>query len=251
MVFGPGERVQIVKRQIERGGVDALWRVASPVNKSRNVVTNESYTLTNTITLYGRTSIIGETVDWSLPDTHVNTGTVVVKSDDLLTTYTENTDYSANYTTAVITRIGTGAIFPGSTIKISYHWEEPMVLLRSGNARPENDSAGINVIYDRGTTIKGLLHIPKYESPLMKVGFFELGDAIFTTTTLYKVKARGQGNYDYMTRDILTIDDGTGPQIWRVLSKPETIQLQNEFLAHKIAIRKLKEDEVIHSSNLW
>ena len=54
-----------------------------------------------------------------LPDSEV------VQSSDGLTTYVEGTDYDIDYTTGVLTRIATGAILAGATIKATYDYGDP------------------------------------------------------------------------------------------------------------------------------
>jgi len=255
--MGLGQRIQIVKRQIDRGGVDGTWYPATICPGYRKSVTNESCELEprttyvdDYCTLKGRESMIGRTTDWEASDTTVVSGSVTVKSADGTITYTEGSsdDYTVNYELGEIIRNDLSSIPRGATILVTYSWSQPCINPETGNPRYNCPLCqGRGVIYDTtaGTVIRGLLHIPNYESPLSKIGFFEMGDAIFTTTSLYKIVAKGYGDDHLYIRDIIVINDGVQNQVWRVLSKPETIQLANEYLAHKVHIRKIKEDETI------
>jgi hypothetical protein len=247
-----GVRINLVKNQIDRGGVAAKWYSAIPCITSTYTVTNETqkliprpFSVDDYCTLNGKTSIIGATVTWTEPDTNVISGSVIVTDVAGTTIFTENIDYTIDYEAGEIIKTDVSRIPPLSYIKISYRWQQPCVSPETGNPRDDFPQCnGNGVTYSIYTSIIGLLHIPKYESPLTKIGFFELGDAIFTTTSLDKIKATGYGNTDDLyRRDILVINDGTMDQVWRVIAKPETIQLQNEYLAHKVHIRKVKEGE--------
>lgn len=246
-------RIPIIARMIERGGVKATWYSATPCKKARYTVVNEtckliprSYVVDDYCVLKGKESIIGATVDWSQPNTAVKTGTVVVKDETGAITYTITTDYTVDYAAGEVSLADGSRIRPRATILVSYEWYQPCVNPETGNPRidcPVCDGRGVT--YSDRTEVIGLLDIPKYDSTLTKVGFFEMGDAIFTTSSLYLIKAKGVGNDHLFTRDILVINDGVNNQIWRVLSKPETIQLANEYLAHKVHIRKIREGETL------
>jgi hypothetical protein len=53
---------------------------------------------------------------------HEGVATVVVKSNDLVTTYVLDTDYTLDAINGTVTRIPGGAIGAGATLKISYGW---------------------------------------------------------------------------------------------------------------------------------
>lgn len=246
-------RIPIVKLQIERGGIPATWYAATNHVQSVYTVVDEvdtfierAYATDDYLTLQGKTSIIGRTTDWTEPNTGIKVGSVVVKDSTGTITYREGStyDYTIDYTNAEIIRTDTSMIDHLATVKVSYSWYQPCISPETGNANKDCPQCnGKGVTYDDGTDVIGLLHIPKYESPLTKIGYFEMGDAIFTTTSLYKIKAKGYGDDHFYVRDLIVINDGTANQIWRVLSKPETIQIAGEYLAHKVHIRKIKEDE--------
>ena len=194
--------------------------------------------------------MIGRTTDWEESDTAVVSGSVTVTNTAKTITYTEGAsdDYTVDYDAGEIIRNDRSLIPRGGIILVTYLWSQPCISPETGNPRSDCPLChGRGVVYTTTDAVPviGLLHIPNYESPLTKIGFFEMGDAIYTTTSLDKIKAKGYGDDHLYMRDILIINDGVQDQTWRVLAKPETIQLANEYLAHKVHIRKIKEDETI------
>jgi phage tail sheath protein FI len=55
--------------------------------------------------------------------------TVVVKSQDLVTTYVENTDYTYDSDTGVVTRVVAGGIASGATVNVAYNKPDPSLVL--------------------------------------------------------------------------------------------------------------------------
>jgi hypothetical protein len=249
--FGP--RLSVVKSQIERGGITAQWWSASPLSEARYIVTDERQRLAfgadnikNFCTLDGIVNMIGVKIDWTKPETFIKTGTVVVKNDDKTIRYTENIDYIIDYENGEIIRADESLIPVSSYIRIDYAWQQPYVDPETGNPRDDSiDSDGTGVVYNFVQNIIGLFKIPNYSSELTKIGFWEIGDAFFTTTSLYDLKSRGNSVNNLYIRDILVINDGLQNQIWRIITKPQTISMAGEYLAHKVHIRKIEEGEKV------
>lgn len=63
--------------------------------------------------------------DGTLTLAHPGVAGVVVKSQDGVTTYVLDTDYSLDAVTGVITRIAAGAIAAGATLKVDYDYADP------------------------------------------------------------------------------------------------------------------------------
>jgi len=61
----------------------------------------------------------------NLDHPNIKNGSVVVTSQDKSTTYTEDTDYTINYTNGQITRTSTGSITSGATVLVSYRYKDP------------------------------------------------------------------------------------------------------------------------------
>ena len=61
---------------------------------------------------------------------------LVVKSQDLQTTYVLGTDYSLDNVNGIITRIATGAIGSGGTVAVSYAYSDVVTALASGGSVP-------------------------------------------------------------------------------------------------------------------
>jgi len=250
-----GGRINVVANQLERGGMPAVVYAPTkcelaiyPVVDEVHQLIPRTYSTDDYCTLTGEESIIGATTDWTAPDTKIKLRSVTVKNVDKTITYIESStgDYTVDYEAGEIIRNDVSRIPVGSSISVSYRWQEPCLNPETGAPRPDCPICGGNgVIYTLAANIIGLFHIPNYDSQLAKVGYFEIGDAFFTTSSTYNFGAGGDGTGNLYTRDILVINDGTIDQVWRVLAKPNTIQLAGEYLAKKLHIRKIKEGETI------
>ena len=78
-------------------------------------------------------------------------GSEVVKSVDGLTTYQRNTDYTIDYKTGVITRLSTGAIPAGATVKIDYAYADPSKVQPSdiiGTTTTDGKRTGMKALLD-------------------------------------------------------------------------------------------------------
>ena len=75
----------------------------------------------------------------------------VVKSSDEQTTYVKGTDYNIDYKTGVITRIPTGNIPSGATVKISYDYADPTQVTNSdiiGTVDSSGNRTGMQAFLD-------------------------------------------------------------------------------------------------------
>jgi hypothetical protein len=250
--FGP--RLSIVQSQIERGGINVAWYSSTPLTEAKYIVTDERQQLiTGTSSaisicvLNGIVNMIGVTTNWSNSETYIKRGTVVVRSDDKTIKYVEDIDYTVDYESGIITRTDTSSIPIASYIRIDYNWYQPYINPETGNPRNDstNSSDGTGVVYNFVRNIIGIFHIPNYSSELTKIGYWEIGDAFFTTTSLYDLKSRGTPVNNLYIRDILVINDGIQSQVWRIITKPQTIQIAGEYIAHKVHIRKIEEGEEV------
>ena len=239
------QRYLSVKAQIQRGGMLGEYYNAIPhdislyavVGESQTFATNlTSGTVMNLITLEGETNLIGRTVDWTVNDrTKITSGSQVVYSGTIVGS--NSIDYTINYDEGTISRISNGVFPYGSTVKINYQWERPCVDVSTGSPNatcPQCDGDGY--FYGSGTTVIGLPHIPKYESPFTKVGYWQTGDLFYTVPAEYNLDMRYTGEDQLLVRDKLVLDN----EDWVVMSTPEKIQLGSDILAHKLHLRRKK-----------
>lgn len=224
---------------IERGGMDALYYKALVHEYSIYTTSNEAAVFggtTNDYELKGQTSAIGRTIDWSLPDQSIVANSVMIK-DGLGNLFTEGTDYTVNYETGIVTRKPTGRLPRREYVYISYRWRVRCVEPSTGNPRMNcPQCGGKGFIWDTPIAIKGLFHIPSYSSPLTTIGYFEEGDAIFTVPANWDVGVGPSGIDNLFLRDRIDI----AGESWRIMFKPETIQMQNNYIAKKLHLRRIK-----------
>lgn len=239
-------RYNAVKSQIERGGMSGIFYNAIPHDISTYAVSSEAHTfatnmtsgtMLDTVTLNGETNMIGRTVDWTVNDrTKIVSGTQVVISGSIVGI--SGIDYSIDDQDGIISRIETGHFPYGATINASYEWQRPCidVSLGSPNATcPQCSGTGYN--YGSGTSVIGLPHIPKYDSPYTKIGYWQTGDMFYTIPTEYNIDIRYYGEDSLLVRDKLVINS----EDWKIMSTPEVIQLGNEVLAKKLHLRRFKQ----------
>jgi len=89
--------------------------------------------------------------DDTLTLAHEGVSNEVVKSSDEQTTYVKGTDYNIDYKTGVITRIPTGNIPSGATVKISYDYADPTRVTSSdviGTVDSSGNRTGMQVFLD-------------------------------------------------------------------------------------------------------
>jgi len=237
-------RYNATKAQMNRGGMSAEYFNALPCNVSTYSVTNETHTFSthltsgtvlNTVTLDGEVNIIGRTVDWTLPNTDIISGSQIVTSGSLVCT--PSIDYSINYASGTITRLTTGNILYGGTIAVDYQWNRPCIDPSTGSPNRTCPQCGGNgYTWGSGTTIIGLPHIPKFDSPFMKLGYFQTGDMMFTVPEEYQISISYDGDDPLLIRDKLIVNG----EEWRVMSSPSSIQLNNEVLAKQLHCRRKK-----------
>jgi len=240
-------RYEAIKRQIERGGVDAIFYNRLPCNTSTYVVTDEertfpilntSGTTVNRFTLYGETNVIGRTVDWGLDDTSVQRNTFVLASGtSQARMYVSGTDFNLYPDSGEVVRVSGSSISYGATVYCTYNWERPCIDESTGGPNKScPQCSGTGGFWGSGTHITGLFHIPRYDSPLTKLGYFETGDMQFTYPYEYQIDVNSSGDDSLYLRDRLVING----EEWRVMSKPETIQMANEYFVKKLHCRRFK-----------
>ena len=74
----------------------------------------------------------------------------------------------------------------------------------------------------------------------MQLGYFQLGDAFFTYPELCDfndITAEPQGDEGFLIRDMVIIDS----KYWLVMTKPQSFNLQNQFLGRKLHLRMISE----------
>jgi hypothetical protein len=239
-------RYLAVRAQIQRGGMVGVFSNAIPHNTSTYTVTNESQTFATNltsgttiglITLDGEVNIIGRTVDWTVNDrTKITSGSQVVSSGSIVGA--NSIDYTMDYNNGTIARIESGRFPYGATLLINYQWERPCIDVSTGSPNatcPQCSGTGYN--YGSGTSVIGLPHIPKYDSPYMKLGYFQTGDLLYTVPAEYNLDIKYDGTDNLLVRDKLILDN----EEWQVMSTPEKIQLGNDILAHKLHLRRRKQ----------
>lgn len=75
----------------------------------------------------------------------------VVTSEDGLTTYVRGTDYSIDYVSGVMTRLTGGAIPSGATVKVSYDYQDPALVVSGdiiGGVDAQGNKKGIEALLD-------------------------------------------------------------------------------------------------------
>jgi len=240
-------RYLATKAQILRGGMAATYYNAIPCNRSIYAVTNEeqafathltSGTTTDTVTLEGQTNIIGRTVDWTVDNrTNIISGSQIVSSGSTYSIATPGIDYTISYASGTVARLDSGNIPYGGTVYTTYGWEEPCVDVSTGSPNatcPQCSGRGYN--WGSGTNVVGLPHIPSFDSPYTKIGYFQMGDMIFTVPEEYGIHVSYDGEDPLLIRDKIVVDGVD----WRVIASPEKIQLGNEILARKLHCRPIK-----------
>lgn len=227
----------LIWEQIERGGVDALYYKALIHERSLYTTVDELYFdgSTNDKTLLGDVSPIGRTTVWGQSEAHIVSGTVSIT--DGTTTFVEGTDYTVNYETGVVTRIPKHAIPLKKTVFCGYQWQIRCVDLSTGNPRHDCPQCrGKGFIWQAPVKIKGLMHIPNYDSPFTKLGYFEQGDVEFTVPYNVDLGVGPQGIDNLFLRDRVDV----AGESWRIMYKPQSIQMQNQYIAKKLHLRRLK-----------
>jgi len=241
-------RYEAVKAQILRGGMAGVFYNAMPHNESLYVVTDEQHSFPthltsgstiNVITLDGETNIIGRTVDWTLERTDIISGTqIVTVSGTTNWVATPNIEYTTSYASGTITRLITGDIPYGAVVLVDYQWERPCIDLSTGSPNATCPQCnGDGYFYGSGTSVIGLPHIPKFESPFTRTGFWQTGDLFYTIPEEYNIDVRYYGTDQLFIRDKLVMNG----EDWNIMSSPESIQLNNEVLAKKLHLRRRKE----------
>ena len=241
-------RYNKIKQMIQRGGCEAIFYNRLPCNTSTYVNVDEeqsfathttSGTTINSFTLDGETNIIGRTVNWNRDDHGVQRNTFVLTSGtDQNGYYASGTDYSM-WPDEGLVRIASGSnIAYGATVYASYNWERPCIDESFGGPNKTCSlCSGTGGYWGSGTHLTGLFHIPKYDSPFTKLGYFETGDMEFTYPYEYQISVTSDGNANQYLRDRLVIEN----EEWRIMSKPATIQMANEFFVKKLHCRRYKE----------
>jgi len=231
--------VGLIWEQIERGGMDGQYYKALVHEHSFFAVADEAVFWdgsTNTVTLKGYESAIGRTIDWTDPDAAIASGSVSVK-DSNGNIFIEGTDYTVDYDNGTITRLPQGNIPRRTYSFVNYQWKIRCVDLSTGNPRMNcPQCGGKGFIWDNPIIVRGLFHIPNYDSPLTKIGYFEIGDAIFTVPYHWDFGVGPQGIDNLYLRDRIDI----AGEAWRIMFKPQSIQMQNQFIAKKLHLRRLK-----------
>ena len=229
----------LIWEQIERGGVDALYYKALIHEYVIYTVIGEELFFdgtTNSITLDGETSPTGRTTDWTLPDTSISLGTVMIKDIDG-NTFIENTDYIVDYDEGIINRIPQQGIPLKKTVYCAYQWRTHCVEISTGNPRRNcPQCGGKGFVWAEPVPIIGLMHIPSYSSPYSKIGYYEEGDMEFTVPSNKDLGVGPQGIDNLFLRDRIDV----AGESWRIMYKPQTIQMQNQYIAKKLHLRRLK-----------
>lgn len=246
----PNFRTQALQGMVDRGGVYVTIFNSIPCTGTNVYVNNElyqfDYTLNgdNSIILTGATSLIGAQTDWTSTSVNTISGSIVVTDASGASGYTENVDYSVNYSTATITRLLTGNIQDLDIVEVTYSWHFDCIDEKTGNPNrfcetckdSEQGNAATGVIYYKSTTMKALFHIPNYDSPFEKSGVWKLGDGVITTTSAVDINAVNHTDGGFFCQDKIKIIGQPG--IWKVMSMPQTIQM-GQYLGKRIHCRKI------------
>lgn len=156
-------------------------------------------------------------------------------------TYIEDTDYTVDYEEGVVTRITSGNIPARATVEVDYQYHHPCLDPKTGAPRRNCSSCnGFGFISSPEEDIRGLFHIPNYDSPLTQAGYWQKGDAFFTVPELSDfndITAEPQGDDGFFVRDMIKIDN----KYWLVMTKPQSFNLQNKFLGRKLHLRMISE----------
>lgn len=126
-----------------------------------------------------KTSVAGEEqtlVDDKLTLDHVGlVAAPVVKSQDGVTTYVEDTDYSVDLITATITRIEAGSITAGETLSVGYSYGDPTLVTATDIIGGIDAGTGaksglelVNDVFPRHRLLPGLICAPGFsQDPLV------------------------------------------------------------------------------------
>lgn len=138
--------------------VEATYTFSSGGNRTQ--VTEVDYTFPTS----------GVSVDVVDLDPFIISGTLTVTGDGATPSYTEDTDYSVDYTTGKITRIGTGAIAVGGTIEVTYQHLDPTTVQDTqliGGTNVAGDRTGLELtkdLYNLFGVAPRIIIIPGYSS---------------------------------------------------------------------------------------
>jgi hypothetical protein len=198
----------------------------------------------NSVTLDGRISLIGATTDWTLSNADIVSGSIYITDVSGVSGYNENVDYTMNYDNGVITRLTTGMIQDLDTVKINYSFHLDCIDEKTGNPNrfcktckdPDQANVSTGIIYYNAHTVKGLFHIPTFNSPFDKNGVWKLGDGVLSFAINETIDATGIAGGIFLQDKVKIIGR---PGIWRVMSAPQTIQL-GQFLGIRCHLRKIE-----------
>lgn len=160
---------------------------------------------------------------------------------NIYSSYSEGTDFTVDYEEGIVTRLENGSIPFGQTVEVAYNYTHPCLDPKTGAPRRNCLSCnGFGFISLPQERIRGLFHIPNYDSPLTQAGYWQMGDAFFTVpelSTFNDITAEPKGDEGFFVRDMLIIDN----KYWLVMTKPQSFNLQNQFLGRKLHLRMISE----------
>ncbi len=101
------------------------------------------------------TAVAAETKTFAADETltldHPQVASVVVESDGGGITYVSGADYTVNAADGIITRLSTGAIASGATVKVDYSWLDPSTVLAAdiiGEVDVDGNRSGLQSLID-------------------------------------------------------------------------------------------------------
>lgn len=183
-----------LKQIFEQGpAICVVVNVLDPTTNNANI-TDEAVTLnatTDTVAL-----------------AHAGVTAVVVKHTSGSPTYVVGTDYTVDAVTGVITRVRTGAITAGQSLKVSYSYTSPAAITATDIAGTivSGNRTGAQALLDAGNflgIVPKILIAPGYASSSTTIGAFDtiaaalravwIGDVASGTTVANALLTRGSG----------------------------------------------------------